>query len=551
LAQWLTKQLARRPLGPGRWGNPGRRVVWPRLALVLLLSLLLAGRAAADAGYEAYQRGDYAAAFAAWESAAQAGDRDAQYNLGVLYESGQGVKQDRGQAAQWYAHAADKGSAPAQYSLGLMFAHGEGLGRDRVLAYMLLDLASGSVAEAAVERERLFPALAPLEVAKAARLTRMARRGQLAGALPQLVTQAVAEGAGVASETVVWLQADLNAATQRALTALGYKPGAADGIAGPATRAAVKAFQKDAGLEPDGEVTPDLLDGLHAAFETAIAGRELLYGQGLLWRVARDGAPASHVFGTIHSSDPRVLALPVEVIEALAGATSVSLELELDDPALVEGLAQLLVEKMLYLDGRTLEQVAGRDLFADAAAALGPYGMPADAVRLLKPWAVYFILTQPPERLAPQAAAPFLDLWLALEGSRLGKPVEGLESIDEQIGVFTGMSDPEQVAMLDSAIAYASDEGLDLEGMIQLYMARDLAAIFRQIFEPVRLLGPDFMLTLVNRLLDDRNAVMVRRMAARLEQGGAFVAVGAAHLPGRHGILHLLEQQGYQVTRVY
>jgi hypothetical protein len=60
----------------------------------------------------------------------------------------------------------------------------------------------------------------------------MARRGQLAGALVQLVDQAVAEGEGVTSGTVVWLESDLNAAVQRGLGALGYQVGAADGGAG-------------------------------------------------------------------------------------------------------------------------------------------------------------------------------------------------------------------------------------------------------------------------------------------------------------------------------
>jgi uncharacterized protein YbaP (TraB family) len=37
----------------------------------------------------------------------------------------------------------------------------------------------------------------------------------------------------------------------------------------------------------------------------------------------------------------------------------------------------------------------------------------------------------------------------------------------------------------------------------------------------------------------------------RLEKGGAFIAVGALHLPGELGLVHLLEKQGRTLTRVY
>jgi len=52
-------------------------------------------------------------------------------------------------------------------------------------------------------------------------------------------------------------------------------------------------------------------------------------------------------------------------------------------------------------------------------------------------------------------------------------------------------------------------------------------------------------------MLDDRNRTMVKRMIPLLQRGSAFVAVGAAHLPGEEGMLYLLEQEGYRVTRIY
>ena len=56
--------------------------------------------------YEAFQRGDYGEARAAWSKLAHAGDVDAQFNLGTLYENGLGVSEDAEKAARWYRVAA-------------------------------------------------------------------------------------------------------------------------------------------------------------------------------------------------------------------------------------------------------------------------------------------------------------------------------------------------------------------------------------------------------------------------------------------------------------
>ena len=68
---------------------------------------------------------------AAWYlKAADHGDANAQFNLGVLYVQGQGVPQDYAQAASWYRKAADQGDAAAQTNLGLMYAEGQGVPQD-------------------------------------------------------------------------------------------------------------------------------------------------------------------------------------------------------------------------------------------------------------------------------------------------------------------------------------------------------------------------------------------------------------------------------------
>jgi len=71
-----------------------------------------------------YQRGDDATALSHWHPLAEQGDADAQFRLGVMYESGQGVPRSDAEAIKWYRKAAEQDDAVAQFNLGIMYAKG-------------------------------------------------------------------------------------------------------------------------------------------------------------------------------------------------------------------------------------------------------------------------------------------------------------------------------------------------------------------------------------------------------------------------------------------
>lgn len=73
---------------------------------------------------------DYAAAVRAWRTQADAGDRDAQFNLGLAYENGLGVAADAREAAHWYREAAEQEDRQAQAYLAEMYSKGLGIPRD-------------------------------------------------------------------------------------------------------------------------------------------------------------------------------------------------------------------------------------------------------------------------------------------------------------------------------------------------------------------------------------------------------------------------------------
>ena len=73
-----------------------------------------------DEGMAAYKRGDYQTALREWRQLAERGHVVAQYNLGVLYQKGDGIPQDYAEAAKWYKKAADQGDAKAQSALDFL-----------------------------------------------------------------------------------------------------------------------------------------------------------------------------------------------------------------------------------------------------------------------------------------------------------------------------------------------------------------------------------------------------------------------------------------------
>ena len=65
--------------------------------------------------------------FMEWYSAAEQGDSEAQYNLGLMYDYGEGVVQDYSAASAWYSKAAFQGHSEAQFNLGILFGNGHGV----------------------------------------------------------------------------------------------------------------------------------------------------------------------------------------------------------------------------------------------------------------------------------------------------------------------------------------------------------------------------------------------------------------------------------------
>lgn len=264
------------------------------------------------------------------------------------------------------------------------------------------------------------------------------------------------------------------------------------------------------------------------------------YGNGLLWRIEGHGIEPAYLFGTIHLEDPRVTELPPAVRDAFESAGIFITEVVMH-PAARAAYAQ----GMRLPERTSLQQYLTAPLFQRLVQITGEqYEVPAAVLDNLKPWAVFTLLSRP-----PPVTGRVLDDLLDAESVRLGKPVDGLETVEELVAVLDAIPLDDQITILADTICNRGKLTGQLEDLTNLYLRQDLAGMLAVNASPHQdeALFERFM----ERTLYQRNRRMARRISDRLADGRLFIAVGALHLPGEMGILRILETRGYRISRVY
>jgi uncharacterized protein len=125
------------------------------------------------AALAAFEKGDYATAMRQFLTLAGEGFANAQYNVAIMYEAGQGVSKDYSEAAKWYLLAAEQGHPSAQNNLGLMLVKGQGVKRDLVRAHMWFTLSAVKGTESAIgNAKRAASLMTASQIVEAQKLAR-------------------------------------------------------------------------------------------------------------------------------------------------------------------------------------------------------------------------------------------------------------------------------------------------------------------------------------------------------------------------------------------
>ena len=299
----------------------------------------------------------------------------------------------------------------------------------------------------------------------------------------------------------------------------------------------------------------DLIDAMSAEDRAALQAEAdaMPYPKGLYWRATR-GPQTITMFGTYHFRHAQTDAHLDLVKPEIDAADAVYLEMSQDEQLNFQNTIAKDPSIMFITEGPTLPDLLGEDDWAKFKSEMQTRGFPGVVASRLKPlWAAMMLGIGPCEAQNGAMEADGIDALVGQYAETKGKPSRSLEDFKSVLGMLDGQPIEDQLDMIRLTLDVPLDPDDMSHTIRERYLAEEIALTWQ--FAKAMSLeygGPtateDFAL-LEEAILEARNKDWVD-LLADLEDDTIFVAFGAGHLPGTFGVLYLLEQKGYSITRL-
>lgn len=258
----------------------------------------------------------------------------------------------------------------------------------------------------------------------------------------------------------------------------------------------------------------------------------------ILWKITgSEVAGVSYLYGTIHIMDGRVFAYGDEVTKAFESADQLAVELELDrmDPT--------STMKLMFMKDSTLDMILDEQEYAQLKKAYEELtGATLETANGMKP---FFISANMIQALIPKDKAMPLDMYFIQQARKADKPVVGLETLEEQMAIIDDLSYTAQAKMLVESIDEVGEMEEQFKQLVDAYLSMNSDKVLELMDDPS--LPKKFM----EKLLNERNKLMVERMIPLIKEKSTFVAVGSAHLFGNEGVIKMLQDKGHTVEPIH
>ena len=261
-----------------------------------------------------------------------------------------------------------------------------------------------------------------------------------------------------------------------------------------------------------------------------------------LW-VVKDADTTIYLFGTIHVLKPGLSWFDEAVKTAFDKSDQLVLEMVQPDQATMQ---QIVLKNGIVTTGPTLTEQLPADKRGAYLKALTEAGLPPQAFDRMKPWLAGVTLSIMPIQKLGYDPKNGPETVLADAAKAAGKPVAGLETAEQQIGYFNGLSQKAQIEFLTSTVEDLPKAGEEMAEMVDEWAKGDPDALAKTMNESLKD-SPEVAKT----LLTDRNARWATWIKARMAKPGTiFIAVGAGHLACNDSVQAQLARQGIKAQRI-
>ena len=283
-----------------------------------------------------------------------------------------------------------------------------------------------------------------------------------------------------------------------------------------------------------------LFFGLLSVFSAAsCSGDPAGDGKCMVWKVEGEKATV-YLAGSIHVLRKEDYPLPAAYDAAYADSSRLAFELPpgaASDPK----TAMAMMAAGSYPAGETMDDHLSEDALKELNAYLKKSGMPAQ-LKTMRPWLFSVAISM--QEMLKLGANPDIGVDKHYEdrAKKDKKPAEGLESVEDQVSVFSTLTEEQQEQMLVKTLAELSEVGDVFKGMLESWKTGDAEGLHRLMTKE----ADDFP-ELMEALLDKRNANWMEQITGYIEgDENVMVIVGAGHLSGEGSVIDLLEKKGYK-----
>ncbi len=267
----------------------------------------------------------------------------------------------------------------------------------------------------------------------------------------------------------------------------------------------------------------------------------------LLWKVTGPGDSRLYLLGSFHLLRAQDYPLAADVDQAFAASKRVVFELSPQDMQSPQ-LTQMMLQAAVRTDGTELKRDLDPATWSKLQAYATANNLPLAQLQGMKPWFVGLTITL--GQFTKMGLDPNLglDRHFMQRAAAAGKPTSGLEDIDTQVGVLSGMSAAEQQQMVAEALDQADKADAEGRKLHDAWRRGDDKLLWTSMAAQMRGQYPQ----LYKRINTDRNDAWVPKLQQYLQagQGGTLVVVGTLHLLGDDGVVDKLKAKGFTVERV-